>query len=426
MATSFATVPLKAVIKPEPFTVSIPEVLLSEFKQLLKLSKVGPVTYEGLQQDRKYGITTEWLKDAKEQWESFDWREVENEINSVPNFKAQVEDSGANDKSGTGHTYTIHFAALFSQREDAVPILMLHGWPGSFLEFLPILKRLQSAYATPSELPYHIIVPSLPGYAFSSPPPLDRDFRLEDCARILDKLMVQLGFGLNSGDGSKGVHGGYVVQGGDVGSKVARVLGGSSVHKAVRAVHLNFSIMPDPKSGSGESTPADAYNEAEKAGLERAAWFSRLGSAYAVLHATKPSTIGLALSTNPLALLAWVGEKFLDWTDADPPLAAILESVTLYWLTECFATSLWPYRQLFTPGVIGAHENPAWHIHKPLGMSWFPFEIAPVPRAWTATTGDLVFFRQHSSGGHFAAMERPDVLLADLEEFVEQVWPTLE
>jgi microsomal epoxide hydrolase len=156
---------------------------------------------------------------------------------------------------------------------------MLHGWPGSFLEFLPILRRLKSAYATPAELPYHIIVPSLPGYAFSSPPPLDRDFRLEDCARILDKLMTQLGFGLDADEGNQQTRGGYVVQGGDVGSKVARVLGGSGVHEAVRAVHLNFSIMPDPNPSSGEPTSENAYDEAERAGLERAAWFSRLGSA---------------------------------------------------------------------------------------------------------------------------------------------------
>ena len=113
----------------------------------------------------------------------------------------------------------------------------------------------------------------------------------------------------------------------------------------------------------------------------------------------------------------------LDWTDDDLPIETVLEDVTLYWLTDTISTSLWPYRQLFTPGNIGAHENPAWHINKPLGFSWFPKEIAPVPRAWTATTGDLVFFRQHDSGGHFAALEKPEVLLRDVEDFIKEVWP---
>ncbi len=145
---------------------------------------------------------------------------------------------------------------------------MLHGWPGSFLEFLPILGKLQSAY-TPASLPYHIVVPSLPGYGFSSSPPLDRDFRLEDGARVLDSLMVQLGFG-----------DGYVVQGGDVGSKLARVLGGTQPR--VKAVHLNFSIMPQPAE-----LPADTkYNDLEIQGLARFKWFERMGSAYALEHAT--------------------------------------------------------------------------------------------------------------------------------------------
>jgi len=123
-------------------------------------------------------------------------------------------------------------------------------------------------------------------------------------------------------------------------------------------------------------------------------------------------------------------------------LSTILEAISLYWLTETFPTSIYPYRQVHHPlprlevstslnvrdppiahGTISAHDNSAWHIHKPLGYSWFPKELAPTPRSWVATTGDLVFFRQHHSGGHFAAVERPEALLRDIEEFVAQVWP---
>lgn len=329
-------------------------------------------------------------------------RKVEDEINSFPNYTAKVKESG--------DTFDIHFAALFSERTDATPIIMLHGWPGSFLEFLPILKLLKGKY-TPQTLPYHIIVPSLPGYAYSSPPPLHRDFRLENCAEIVDNLMVGLGFG-----------DGYVVQGGDVGSMVGRVLG--ALQPRARAVHLNFCVVPDP----GDDVPAADVDEAERAGLLRGQAFLRLATSYAFQHATKPSTVGLALSASPLSLLAWIGEKFLDWTDEDPPLDTILASVTLYWFTGCYPTSLWPYRRLFGPGAgAGIHENPAWRIDgKPLGYSWFPKELAPTPRAWVATTGNLVFSRQHRSGGHFAAMERPEVLLQDVEDFVAQVWPRPE
>ncbi|KAF2234685.1 alpha/beta-hydrolase [Viridothelium virens] len=378
----FRTFPPTIVTEPSPFNASIPDAKLVKLHELVKAAEVGPVTYEGLQQDRRYGITRDWLNNAKEQWQRFDWKAVEKEINSFPNYKAQIEHDGT--------IFDVHFLAIFSEAKSAVPALMLHGWPGSFMEFLPILRLLIRKYS-PSTLPYHIVVPSLPGYAFSSPPPLDRDFRLEDVAQMIDTLMVQLGFGE-----------GYAVQGGDIGSKVARVLGG--VHRRAKAIHLNFGIMPDP----GNIAPSE-HNELEKDGLVRAREFAPLA---------------LSLSTNPLALLAWIGEKFLDWTDEDPTLETIIEAVSLYWLTDCFATSIYPYRQLFTPGNIGAHENPTWHINKPLGFSWFPKEIAPVPRNWIATTGDLVFFRQHQRGGHFAAIEHPEVLLKDFEDFLRQVWST--
>ncbi|KAL4723007.1 hypothetical protein ACLX1H_010248 [Fusarium chlamydosporum] len=394
MSANYSSVPAAALKQPKPFSIHHSEQQLRDLKSAIDSAYIGPATYENVQEDRKYGITSKWLREAVTAWRNFDWRNVEDEANQFPNFTTDIEENN--------NAYNIHFMALFSKRKDAVPILALHGWPGSFLEFLPILSRLSAKYS-PDNLPYHIIVPSLPGYGYSSAPPLDQDFRLENAAQIFDSLMVQLGFG-----------NGYVVQGGDVGSKIARVLGGT--FPRAKAIHLNFSIMPDPGN-----VDESLYDDLEREGLRRTEWFKDLGSAYALLHATKPATIGLALAASPVSLLAWIGEKFLDWTDDDLPLSVILESVTLYWLTQCFPTSLWPYRQLFTPGAMGAHENPAWHIHKPLAMSWFPKEIAPVPKAWTATTGDLVLFKRHEKGGHFAAMEHPDILMADLEEFVDQV-----
>ena len=179
--------------------------------------------------------------------------------------------------------------------------------------------------------------------------------------------------------------------------------------------------MPDPST-----TDASLYTPLETEGLARFKRFNDHGSGYALLHATKPATLSLVLSTNPLSLLAWLGEKFPDWVDPRPPLAplplrTILADVSLYWLTDTFPKSLYPYRQLFTPGVVGAHEDPRWYIgaDTAVGFSWFPREIAPVPRAWVETTVDkLVFWREHERGGHFAALEQPEVLLEDWEEFV--------
>ncbi|KAH9845072.1 Epoxide hydrolase N terminus [Teratosphaeria destructans] len=137
--------------------------------------------------------------------------------------------------------------------------------------------------------------------------------------------------------------------------------------------------------------------------------------AYALEHGSRPATIGLVLATSPLALLAWIGEKFLEWSDEAPALDEILASVSLYWLTETFARCIYPYRGFFKGG-----ERPK--VEKPSGYSFFPKELVPTPRSQAAAAMNLVVFKQHTSGGHFAAMEKPVELLEDVEEWVKVVW----
>jgi microsomal epoxide hydrolase len=172
--------------------------------------------------------------------------------------------------------------------------------------------------------------------------------------------------------------------------------------------------------------PPDAdsieYTDMEKAGIQRRRDFLKYGHAYAQEHATRPSTIGLVLSSNPLALLAWIGEKYGVWTDETPPLEAIIESVSLYWLAESYPTSIYHYRERFASEDHGAHDSDANYIKIPLGYSFFPKEVAPIPKAWVEKTGNLVWYRGHTKGGHFAAMEQPELLLEDVESFVKEVW----
>ena len=197
---------------------------IQDFKTFVKASKIGPETYENLHPDGGFGISRQWLSDAKDAWlNTFDWRIHEERINSFPNFMMRVHDSECGD-------FDIHFAALFSSRKEAIPIIFMHGWPGSFMEFLPILELLSKKY-TPDTLPYHVIVPSSPGYAMSSGPPVDKDFTLLDVARVLNQLMVNLGF-----------ENGYIAQGGDIGSMLARIM--SFQHKECKAFH---SEWPDLK-----------------------------------------------------------------------------------------------------------------------------------------------------------------------------------
>ncbi|KFZ17100.1 hypothetical protein V501_01891 [Pseudogymnoascus sp. VKM F-4519 (FW-2642)] len=354
MSLPFSRIPPRAKKVVTPFEVHVPQVRVDEMITLLKLSKLAPETSTG------YPLCVTFL--GKDRRDTLDF---------APRMAR-------------------YYPMLSLGLEDiCLPRL------GNFLEFLPILELLRNSY-TPETLPYHVIVPSLPGYAFSSPPPLDRDFRIEDVARIFNRLMQDLGFG-----------DGYAVQGGDVGSKVARVM--AAEHESCK---VNFCIMPEPQG------TVDTLSQPEKQGLKRTADFIRLGSSYALEQATKPSTLSFALASNPLSLLAWIGEKFLDWTDEDPPMDTILESAGMSPLE--FHPMELNLLQLFTPGNVGAHEDPKWHINKPFGFSWFPKELAPIPQSWAATTGNLVFYRQHDAGGHFAAMEQPKVLLQDIQEFISQ------
>ncbi|KAF2124826.1 epoxide hydrolase 1 [Dothidotthia symphoricarpi CBS 119687] len=388
----FGVVPAGAKQQPTPFELCIDEGKLQDFKTLLKLSPIAKETYENLQTNGEFGVSRKWVSDTKDYWlKEFDWRKEENHINSFPNFKSQVSDTD-------GGKFDIHFAALFSSNPSAIPIAFFHGWPGSFLEFLPLMDILRNKY-TSETLPYHVIAPSLPGFGLSSDPPHTKNWTTEDSARIMHKLLLSFGFGAT----------GYLVQGGDIGSFISRDM--AVRYPECKGMHVNFMQTGNIKS---KSDPADELSDMEKEGVKKLDEFNTVGNGYAKMHATKPSTIGLVLASSPLAQLAWIGEKFLVWTDptTTPPLSTILADITLYWLSECYPTSIYTYRE----------TQEAKFVDKPIGYSYFRFELAPVPRAWAEKTGNMVFFRSHENGGHFAALERPDVLLADVEDYVKVAW----
>lgn len=208
--------------RPKPFHAYVPEDELRQFHQLLQLSPIGPETWWNSHSHPNLGIARDWLTQAKETWlKSFDWRQTESRINALPNFRSTIEFQG--------QEHHIHFAALFSAREDAVPIMFLHGWPGCFLEFLPIMELLSSRYS-PESLPYHVVVPSLPDYGFSTREQRDTEMTLEVAAQYLHLLMLQLGFA-----------GGYVVQGGDVGSGLAEIM--ATTFDACKAIHRKSMLF---------------------------------------------------------------------------------------------------------------------------------------------------------------------------------------
>ncbi|WYZ35760.1 hypothetical protein EsH8_X_000407 [Colletotrichum jinshuiense] len=393
MAQAFGKLPGGVLKTPGKFTIRVPDQDLEEFKQLLKLSKIGPETWYNKQGGGRFGVTREWLIEAKDAWLKFDWRKQEDRINSFPNFTSKVENADLG-------TMDIHFTTLFSNKKDAVPLIFIHGWPGSFLEFLPILDLLVGKY-TPDTLPYHVIVPSLPGYGLSADSiPLDKETRQESVAASLHQLMLDLGFGR-----------GYAAQGGDVGSLMARLMSG---YKECKAFHGGADEV-----GSNDGLP---HQDLER--LQRMATWRLTGISYAMEHGFRPATIGLVLSASPLALLAWIGELYLEIVDTRYPLQleTILELVGLYWFTSTFPRSVYPYRPFAESMATGNAMSIPTSKETPFGYSDFHSEISFMPKQWAEKVyPNLKLYRSHDKGGHFAALEHPEILLQDVEEFLASV-----
>ncbi|KAL2849354.1 Alpha/Beta hydrolase protein [Aspergillus pseudodeflectus] len=398
MAKNFNILPGNITGTPSPFILHIPEEALAEFNHLLGLSPIGPATWWNQDTTGKFGISREWLTTAKETWLSpkFNWRTHENYINSFPNFKIPITDSEAG-------VVDIHFAALFSKRVDAIPIIFLHGYPGSFMEFLPMLEVLAGKY-TPETLPYHVVVPSLPDYGLSGGASENVEMTLDRAARILNQLMLDLGFGS-----------GYVAQGGDLGSMLARIL--AVQYETCKAFHVNMLVLnPDQKAGS-----IDDLTEREKEHMDRSDRWRETGFAYALEHGTRPSTIGLVISSSPLSLLAWIGEKHLEWSDPryPIPLDTILAMTTLYWFTSTFPRAL--YHAELVKNVLAGKPHPI-SKEKAMGYSLFPYDLVLLPKAWAKEIyPNLVLYRTHDKGGHFGSLEQPKAFLEHVEEFVQKV-----
>ncbi|KAM0749652.1 alpha/beta-hydrolase [Meredithblackwellia eburnea MCA 4105] len=385
----------------EAFKVEIGQEQLETLKLQVKVAHIPRQTYEtGSNHGQDWGVSRDWLVAAKEHWlNNFDWRKQESRINSLQQYTAKVPLPASATKPARFHK--IHFIHVPAQTKSSPTqpsprtILFLHGWPGSILEFIDIIHVLRQMGN------FNIVAPSHPGYLYSDPPPLDTNFNDEDDAEIMLGLMKGLGYDE------------FVIQAGDWGQTVGRIM--AVKYAEVLAVHFNFLPFGWAPEGAPDSSTLSLQ---DRKGLERLQDFMDRGRAYSNAHNTRPSTISLVLSSSPLALLAWIGEKFLSWSDTSPSLDEILTAVTLWFLTDTFPSSIYTYRD--SVGESGRPQD--WFVNKPTGFSSFAKEIMPVPKAWAETCCDLQFYRYHESGGHFAAMEKPEVLANDLVEFLDLVW----
>ncbi|KAL9602782.1 MAG: hypothetical protein Q9219_001625 [cf. Caloplaca sp. 3 TL-2023] len=377
----------------EPFTISIPD------SQLYRLSqKLSTIDFPDELDEAgwSYGSPLADIKRLTRYWEEkYDWRQAEAKLNELPNYKTPIEVDGFG-------TLDIHFVHQKSPIVGAIPLLFVHGWPGSFHEVNKILPLLTST-TTPS---FHIVAPSLPNYGFSSSV-TKPGFALPQYAETCHRLMLKLGYTQ------------YVTQGGDWGCMITRIMS-LRYPDNVRAVHLNMVRGHAPTLFSNPilylQHKFSPYNAREKSGQARNKWFLENGSGYRIEQATKPQTLGYSLADSPVGLLAWIYEKLHDWTDEYPWTdEEIITWVSIYWhSTAGPAASLRIYYEVAhdkgTP-----REKTEQHIPKvKLGLSYFPKELTVLPKTHGRTMGPVVFESEKERGGHFAAWECPEELVADL------------
>ncbi|KAH8828154.1 Alpha/Beta hydrolase protein [Flagelloscypha sp. PMI_526] len=253
--------------KTTPFTISISQDRLDELKNSLNAARLPPPFYEGTQPH--FGMTTDWLRGALHEWKtSYSWKNLEDRLNTFNHFIADVPYDGS-----TFQVHYIHHKA--PQAPNTIPLLMLHGWPGSFLEFLDVIEPLTAAN-------FDVIVASLPGFTFGQGPPVDKDFGRNQVADIMLSLM--LGLGYNE----------FAVQGGDLGSYVARILA-TQYSQYCKALHLNMFFVKTPKGLDIASLPLD-----EQEGIKRGEEWEKTEYGYGQMHGTKPSTTSVFDLNQPI------------------------------------------------------------------------------------------------------------------------------
>ncbi|KAK0658023.1 Alpha/Beta hydrolase protein [Cercophora newfieldiana] len=403
---------------PIPFTLSVPEAAITSVNTLVSQALIDrPTYYNGARANpatATFGLSRSWLESVQSEWiTNYSWTAAEAYLNSFPNFQINVTTTSPENQQD----FNLHFAALFSKNESALPVILMHGWPGSWFEFAGVLDLLAAKY-TPETLPYHFVVPSIPDYGLSTRTGELKDdadggveLTMEGASEALNELMKELGF-------TK-----YVAEGGDVGSFLAQTM--CWEYDECRAFHLNMLFLSADQIEEAAALTNLTVTEEEQAHLKYADEWGTTGKAYASEHATRPSTISLVVNTNPLAMLAWIGEKLIEWSDyrVSPSIEKIITHASFYWYTGSFGRSMWAYRSLFK-SVGGPLPPPVISLTKPFGYSNFPDELAALPQSWAEYYfPNLVYYNKHTLGGHFAAMEEPEAFLGDLEEFLAIVGP---
>ena len=378
-----------------PFTLDIPEEQLSELRRRIDATRWPS---SELVADRSQGVQLEALRELARYWTTeYDWRRFEAKLNALSQFTTEIDG------------VEIHFIHVRSEHENALPLVMTHGWPGSVVELLESVGPLTdpTAHGGSAEDAFHLVLPSLPGYGLSAEP-TEIGWDLGRTGKAWAELMRRLGYTR------------YVAQGGDVGAGVTDTMGRQAPEGLI-GTHTNLLV---PALGGPMPTDTDE----ERAAAAQIALFGKSGNGYFVEMATRPQTIGYGLLDSPVALAAWMIDHD---TDAYVKIAAafvdgqpwgnltrdhVLDNITLYWLTGTGASAARSYWEAYGPDAPAAGAEPLPATEIPFGFTSFPGEIWKTPRSWVdASYPNVTYYNAVGRGGHFAAWEEPELFATEIQ-----------
>jgi pimeloyl-ACP methyl ester carboxylesterase len=377
-------------MSPKPFTLEIPEADIQDLKTRLTRTRFPDQAPDA---PWAYGTDLAYMQSLVPWWrDQFDWRAQEAQLNAFPQFEVPL------------HGIDVHFIRVDGKGPAPIPLLLMHGWPGSVFEFMEIIPRLTdpARFGGDPRDAFTVIAPSLPGFGLSFRPGQPR-FSIEQIADCLHDLMRNvLGFER------------FGAQGGDYGAFTATRLGIAHPDSLI-GIHLNFLVVRRDLP-----VPTDASLE-ERVYFDDLARWTKMEIGYTQIQGTKPQTLAYGLTDSPAGLAAWLIEKFRTWSDCDGDVESVhsrdslLANVSFYWFTGAIGSSFWPYY---------ARLHHAWPIPDgkkvmvPTGYAAFPREIIRPPRSIAETVyGNIQRWTPMPKGGHFAAMEQPDVLAAHIAAF---------
>ncbi|MCV7321751.1 epoxide hydrolase family protein [Mycolicibacterium confluentis] len=367
-----------------PFRIDVPDSALADLRDRLHRTRWPEAECVD---DWSQGIPLSYTAELAAYWaDQYDWRSRESALNRFDHFTTEIDD------------LDIHFIHQRSPHEDALPLLLTHGWPGSIVEFHKVIEPLTNptAFGGRAQDAFHVVCPSLPGYGFSGRP-TRTGWNVDRIAVAWETLMQRLGYRR------------YGAQGGDWGAAVTTQIGRNQ--GGCIGIHLNMPIARPPKDHSGDFTAE------EQAALAAAAEHRRWGTGYSTQQSTRPQTLGYGLTDSPVGQLAWIVEKFWAWTDcAGHPENVLtrdelLDNVMVYWLTATATSSARLYWESFRS--FGTGDR----VEIPTGIAEFPKEILRAPRSWCEESYRIAHWTTMPRGGHFAAFEQPDLFVEDVRKF---------